>query len=354
VVNTGDGLQYHPVVASGQAPHPSMPLRDSLVLSGCSRAGLCSSAFWYLIYRQLLFPCDSNGPRFLYGVVLPFANKKPLRVNNSSKSEKWTRPLPIPAGGDKSFALCVERALLLCFAAAGLSKDEASWWAMVRSRVGLLETIEEALPTEASKTTPGELALVHVAASALCRAAAEHAQHFKSSRYPEPGAYEEVRRLADRVLQKVALLEESGGELQSAQPPPAALPLLQESATRFEHFERLVKEDVEKLKGEVEIIEALLLLQAGFDPNAAGSGIMLPPDSLGLKAQLLTLLINQQDQIAHAPASCFAVVAHLLTRLLPMPLPIDHPRKAELCFWSQDMVYETKVPASTRLQRGSL
>ena len=58
-----------------------------------------------------------------------------------------------------------------------------------------------------------------------------------------------------------------------------------------------------------------------------------------------------------------------------MPLPIDHPRKdimiscatkglegevanehcqAELCFWSQDMVYETKVPASTRLQRGSL
>ena len=59
---------------------------------------------------------------------------------------------------DKSFALCVERALLLCFAAAGLSIDEAqtaqrccattavvglaskaSWWAMVRSRVGLLE-----------------------------------------------------------------------------------------------------------------------------------------------------------------------------------------------------------------------
>ena len=63
-----------------------------------------------------------------------------------------------------------------------------------------------------------------------------------------------------------------------AQPPPAALPLLQESATRFclkkllslhrlekhevdssgcgsrgfEHFERLVKEDVEKLKGEVD------------------------------------------------------------------------------------------------------
>jgi len=62
-----------------------------------------------------------------------------------------------------------------------------------------------------------------------------------------------------------------------------------------------------------------------------------------LTAQLLTLLINQQDQIAHAPASCFAVVAHLLTRLLPMPLPIDHPRKAELCFWAQDMVYETKA-----------
>ena len=58
-----------------------------------------------------------------------------------------------------------------------------------------------------------------------------------------------------------------------------------------------------------------------------------------------------------------------------MPLPIDHPRKdimiscatkglagevankhcqAELCFWSQDMVYETKVPASTRLRPGAV
>eukprot|EP00439_Symbiodinium_sp_Y106_P063482 s1679_g9.t2 len=342
VVNTGDGLQYHPVVASGQAPHPSMPLRDSLVLSGCSRAGLCSSGFWYLIYRQLLFPCDSNGPRFLYGVILPFANKKPLRVNGGSKSEKWTRPLPIPAGGDKSFALCVERALLLCFAAAGLSIDEASWWAMVRSRVGLLETIEEALPTEASKTTPGELALVHVAASALCRAAAEHAHHFGRSRYPAPAAYEEVRGLADRVLRKVALLEESGGQLQSAQPPPAAMPLLQEAATRFEHFERLVKEDVEKLKGEVDPPRILIPVLTSRLPVS----IRTPLEAASccrLTAQLLTLLINQQDQIAHAPASCFAVVAHLLTRLLPMPLPIDHPRKAELCFWAQDMVYETKA-----------
>ena len=75
-----------------------------------------------------------------------------------------------------------------------------------------------------------------------------------------------------------------------------------------------------KIRRYQEIIEALLLLQAGFDPNAAGSGIMLPPDSLGLKvattwlkpsgltsetcglgnvqAQLLTLLINQQATFA--------------------------------------------------------
>ncbi|CAE7946614.1 unnamed protein product, partial [Symbiodinium sp. KB8] len=195
------------------------------VLSGCSRAGLCSSAFWYLIYRQLLFPCDSNGL---------FAAPQPNMLNTSKA-----------AGASAMWD----------------ARDLDSW------SVG--------------------------------------------GRYPEPGAYEEVRRLADRPHVLSCNGRNHPPQLchfYKNQPPVSAL-----KNCCFEHFERLVKEDVEKLKGEVdpprryqEIIEALLLLQAGFDPNAAGSGIMLPPDSLGLKAQLLTLLINQQATFADGINSMFA------------------------------------------------
>ena len=103
--------RYHPVVASGQAPHPSLPLRDTLVralrtekhaeltqafarsghvpnLTGSIRlqpfrallqcvlvrlaaflnlagpelwCGMLDASGRYLIYRQLLFPSDANG-----------------------------------------------------------------------------------------------------------------------------------------------------------------------------------------------------------------------------------------------------------------------------------------------------
>ncbi|CAE7596922.1 unnamed protein product [Symbiodinium natans] len=337
VVNTGEGLQYHPVVASGQAPHPSLPLRDTLVLSGCSRAGLCSSGFWYLIYRQLLFPCDSNGPRLLYGMVLPFANKKPLRANCGPESESWTRPMPIPAGGDKSFALCVERALLFCFAAAGLSKEEGSIGRANRVLTGIVGShVNKGVPQDRHSPPDAYEKDLLMQVKPFQK---PHAQHFFTF---TPG----------RVLDKVAALESSDGQLQSAfdlahnahaQPPTAALPALDEAATRsFSHFERMVKEDVEKLKGEVDPPRILIPVLTSRLPVSVRTPLEAA-SCCRLTAQLLTLLINQQDQISHAPASCFAVVAHLLTRLLPMPLPLDHPRKAELCFWAQEMVYETKA-----------
>ena len=39
-----------------------------------------------------------------------------------------------------------------------------------------------------------------------------------------------------------------------------------------------------------------------------------------------------------------ALVQHLFTRVLPMPMPLGHPRRRTQCFWaSQRMRYETQA-----------
>ena len=62
VVNTGEGLQYHPASLSRAQPNPEMPLRQSpLVLTSIPTERVCSSALWYLLYRQILHPDPENG-----------------------------------------------------------------------------------------------------------------------------------------------------------------------------------------------------------------------------------------------------------------------------------------------------
>ena len=59
---TGEGLQYHPASLSRVPPNPEMPLRQSpLVLTGVNLDRARSSGFWYLLFRQIVYPDPANG-----------------------------------------------------------------------------------------------------------------------------------------------------------------------------------------------------------------------------------------------------------------------------------------------------
>ena len=59
---------------------------------------------------------------------------------------------------------------------------------------------------------------------------------------------------------------------------------------------------------------------------------------------MLTLMMNQHDRLlSHAAASSFALVVHLATRILPMPLPVDDEGWPQACFWAgEPLTLETK------------
>jgi hypothetical protein len=106
IMNTGEGAQYHPVGAWGSAPSPNIPARQNpFVVCDVPLKKLYSSAFWYLLFRQCACPAASNGPMTTYGTLLPFLNSRPLSTNIGKEPKDWLSREPLPAGGDRSFAV---------------------------------------------------------------------------------------------------------------------------------------------------------------------------------------------------------------------------------------------------------
>ncbi|CAJ1382833.1 unnamed protein product, partial [Effrenium voratum] len=264
----------------------------------------------------------------MYGVLLPFLNQKPLSANDPEGS--WHEPLP--AAGDRSFALAVERSVRFMLVLSGMEESDASWWSSVNLRQALVECMEEALTAQDLRApATGEFALLRVGISSLARAAQTQASRAKEPQLREVQAY--VERLDAKALN----LEHSQRHARSVQPPAW---VATDTETRFGGFGRVLLQDVEPLKGEVKHGSLILPCLPSALP-AEIKNCSEAAECCRLVSSMLTLMMNQQSRLPHAPASCFALVVHLMARLLPMPLPVDDAQP-EACFWATDLTVETK------------
>ncbi|KOO31915.1 hypothetical protein Ctob_015016, partial [Chrysochromulina tobinii] len=60
--------------------------------------------------------------------------------------------------------------------------------------------------------------------------------------------------------------------------------------------------------------------------------------------QLCEVLSNQMRHVSNTYLLRIALIQHLVTAVLPLPLPHDHPQRTSKCFWaSQEMRYETQA-----------
>ncbi|CAE7259970.1 unnamed protein product [Symbiodinium microadriaticum] len=344
VVNTGEGLQYHPASLSRAQPNPEMPLRQSpLVLTSIPIDRVCSSALWYLLYRQILHPDPENGPEAMYGHLLPFLNQRPLSASTGPQS--WTEQLPVPVAGDRSFALCVERSVRFALVLSGLEPSDADWWSSVGLRRALVECMQEALAVQGLRApAPAEFALLRVGVSSLARAAAQ------SAKVQEKGLgrlklSEEVQAVIEAADRKAVAMEHSQRNARSVQPPQLWEDLWSAASRQdchFGGFSRTLSQDVEALKGEARhgtlilpSLPAALRTQINNCTEAA--------ECCRLVSSMVALMSNQRDRLPQASASCFTLVVHLVCRLLPMPLPLDDDYWPDKCFWAgQPLTLETK------------
>eukprot|EP00965_Chrysotila_dentata_P084793 2798800-Pleurochrysis_carterae.AAC.1 len=62
--------------------------------------------------------------------------------------------------------------------------------------------------------------------------------------------------------------------------------------------------------------------------------------------QLCETLGNQMAHLANTYCHRIALIQNLMLRVIPLPLPCNHPRRDELCFWRREpMRYETQARA---------
>eukprot|EP00435_Cladocopium_sp_Y103_P037714 s365_g10.t1 len=337
IVNTGEGLQYHPASLSRLPPNPELPLRQSpLVLTGVNVDRIRSSGFWYLLYRQILYPDPANGPEAFYGLLLPFLNEKPLSANASALFPKWLEHVPIPVAGDRSGAICVERAVRFALVVAGMDAASASWWSGVGLRRALLDCMNEALQTTQLRSpAPAEFALLQVGISSLARTAAAMRGHEQQKL--------ELQSFIESLDSRAQHLEQHRRSSRSVQPPSCAAAAATSAATGFAGFGRVLLQNVEHLKGEAKFGSLTL---PSF-PSALPTKIYSATEAsevCHLVRSMVTLMMNQQDRLPHAAASSFALVIHLVSRLLPMPLAVDDAQWPKACFWAGDqaLTFETK------------
>eukprot|EP00798_Chlamydomonas_sp_ICE-L_P024429 gene24429-10028_t len=104
VVNTGEGVDYHPHVAT--SPTGEIQAALGVELRGVASERVENSPFWWALLRPLLYPNPKSGPASTYEQVLPAANSKLFSANvNERPSEhpplikciNTHTPLPPPA-----------------------------------------------------------------------------------------------------------------------------------------------------------------------------------------------------------------------------------------------------------------
>eukprot|EP00930_Biecheleria_cincta_P042954 TRINITY_DN29551_c0_g1_i1.p1 TRINITY_DN29551_c0_g1~~TRINITY_DN29551_c0_g1_i1.p1 ORF type:complete len:4122 (-),score=701.34 TRINITY_DN29551_c0_g1_i1:256-12621(-) len=351
VVNSGEGLQYHPVKPSGAIPRPELPARQCpMVLVNVPRARITCGTFWYLLCRQIAHPSTSNSAQFLYATLLPMLNKQPLAANFGKEPSGWVQFNPLPVAGDGSFMLCFMWAVRFCLRASGVS-DEGAAWSVVQLRRYVVDSIGHALDSQGdSPVDMGDLAIVRTAASSLARAAGEHVDRFgENARGAELAQLQDLVR---KVHQSASRLEMVVRDAHSLLPPacaPEVVSCVRESSElRFGDFQRLLPENVEMLKGEVDPPRVLISVPTSTMPLAVKDPFEAA-DCCRLASHLLTLLSNQAEHLAQSAVARFALITRLMTQLLPMPLPLSHPQKDIRCFWMQDMKQETKTDLMRQL-----
>ena len=134
--------------------------------------------------------------------------------------------------------------------------------------------------------------------------------------------------------------------LAAVAPPPIELGSSQllTGAAAFPLFGRLKRAgSVEHLAGESEVPPVVLPVELSLVPDKVSS-LAEVCTALRHTVQLCEVLANQMVHVGNSYCVRIALIQHLVTSVMPLPLPATHPEREKHCFWfSQPMRYETQA-----------
>jgi len=92
---------------------------------------------------------------------------------------------------------------------------------------------------------------------------------------------------------------------------------------------------VESLAGGTEVRGIELPVPLTRIPDSVGNHVEAAT-ALRACVELCCLMDNQLGRVRNSYLHRAALVRHLFTRVLPLPLPVDHPKRDSWCFWAKE------------------
>eukprot|EP00755_Sulcionema_specki_P035688 Sspe_Gene.21874::Locus_8242_Transcript_1_1_Confidence_1.000_Length_8457::g.21874::m.21874 len=321
-------LRYHPQYPDCEPPMISAGenlVRMPLVFSAIPGATITNSFFWYCVYRPYLYPSMSASLGYLYNILLPFLSRTPPLSGALTEDTRgwWAR---LPVGGDTSFALTCLAAVRYGLQCAGLTAADAEWVAEVSLRATVLD-IKGPVTYDES---------VRLAIAAKC--VAKHAAKCQ-------GDQEEVLEAIKRKPALTAMQTGAGkASLPNATPAFGPQSLPEGGAFAFPLFGSFLRDlNTDALAGEKAAPRILIPAALADLPehiSTTDDAVVVLKRSI----DVLTLLANQSDQLHHSTQIRFAFISHLICRVIPMPLHVNHPKRLTDCFWqSRPLKYASQV-----------
>ncbi|CAM9378337.1 unnamed protein product [Chrysoparadoxa australica] len=350
VVNPcGEGSSYHP-----RRPNPDTGRQEqvqALTLTGIAATKLCDSSWWFLALRPLIYPSDSSGPELLYERLLPYLNTRPLYSNVAAaeahiagSEESPVEFVPLPLGGSPSGGRTVYDALLHLLRLFGLTSAETSCVDLML-RWAILQMAEADLG-RASHVRTVDVVPLQLASQSLARVAAANSSNPQVS----------VGQLR-AVLQTVKAVHGGADKLWRESwdiaPPELHLPVVPVVpagatpwAVAFPLFGKLRRDTgVDHLAGDAQPPPIVRPVELTLVPDQVSSFEEVG-QALHKAVHVVTLLSNQCLLMEHTYYQRVALISHLFTRVIPIPMPTNHPEAPTKCFWqgaSHKMRYETQA-----------
>ncbi len=334
----GEGSEYH--VSSLDLKFGGTQRAQAIVLSGISTWKLNNSTFWFMALRRLVFPAPSDsekkfesGAKLMYERLLPSLNSRPLYSNavisevEGHRSNFQTPPL----GGNPSKALSVLGAVEQALCLLGESEEEQMKTVLL-IRLAIMHMATNELSSATSLRPADVVSLCH-ASRRLAREATDYSAQFPSC---DTETLNEALLCSKNIklkAQELDLVEIGrGGLADPVEVPSEGL----KNSTLHPLMGRLRRdESVEHLAGEAVPPPIIRPVELTLVPDSVSSFEEVGT-ALYNTSYICTLLGNQQDCVKHTYLHRMALITHLFTRVIPIPMPTSHPEVQQQCFWQAD------------------
>jgi hypothetical protein len=341
IINTGGdqcGLNFHPFRAD---PEDGSILRNlAFEFIDIQNARVFNTAFWFLLFRSSIMTSTVKpGARFYYDKIFPFLTGMPLlcaHQNGILANNIVNDYSRVPLGGDTSFILCALECLRYLGRQTGLTQHQSTHLIM-QVKYSMLDFVRNDVSV-GKDVSKYEFELIRLAIRSTANSVGN-----------QVGSDSTVSTIQmSKVLNLISATEENLAARDDTYKTAPIFNLNTEQRMidicEWMNFGRFRREyDVEPLAGDAAIPPILRPVEMTLVPEKVDN---FHEAAIAMRhtLNLCVLLSNQRALIRNSYTLRVCLIQHLFLRIIPLPLPINHPDRLTKCFWQgQDMRYETQA-----------